>query len=135
MAFGRIGFRRVGLILALPPRLGPPGRSVASGEVSEGGVVVDRGLLVTLVAKPGLEQALSDFLTGALPLARAEAGTITWYAVRIDDRTYGIFDTFNDENARQAHLDGPIAAGLMAKADDLLAEPPSIRPIDILAAK
>jgi quinol monooxygenase YgiN len=97
--------------------------------------MVDRGFLATLVAKPGKEQVLGDFLASALPLAQAEAGTVTWYAIRIDDQTYGIFDTFGTEDARQAHINGPIAAALMDKADELLAEPPSIKPIDVLAAK
>jgi|SRR6185369_9885989 quinol monooxygenase YgiN len=97
--------------------------------------MVDRGFLATLVAKPGKEQELGDFLASALPLAQAEAGTVTWYAIRIDDQTYGIFDTFGAEDARQAHINGPIAAALMDKADELLAEPPSIKPIDVLAAK
>lgn len=97
--------------------------------------MVDRGFLATLVAKPGKEQELAAFLASALPLAQGEAGTVTWYAIRIDDRTYGIFDTFENEDARQAHINGPIASALMAKADELLAEPPSIKPIDVLAAK
>lgn len=97
--------------------------------------MVDRGFLATLVAKPGKEQELADFLAGALPLAQAEAGTIVWYAIRIDDRTYGIFDAFETEEAREAHINGPIAAALMSKADELLAEPPSIKPVDLLAVK
>ncbi len=96
---------------------------------------MDRGFLATVVAKPGKERELAEFLASALPMAQAEPGTETWYAFRVDDRTYGIFDTFGTEDARQAHLGGPIAAALMAKADELLAEPPSIEPVDLLAAK
>ena len=93
------------------------------------------GLLVRLVAKPGKEQVVADFIQGALPLAQQEPATMTWYAIRIDHATFGIFDTFPDDAGRQAHLGGPIAAALMAHADDLLAEPPKIEPIDILASK
>jgi quinol monooxygenase YgiN len=93
------------------------------------------GFLATMVAKPGKADELAAFLASALPLAEAEPGTITWYAFKIDDNTYAIFDTFDDEDARQAHINGPIAAALMAHADDLLAEPPSIKPVDVLAAK
>ena len=93
------------------------------------------GFLATLVAKPGKGGELGEFLASALPLAQAEAGTLTWYAIKIDDSTYGIFDTFDTQDAREAHINGPIAAALMGRADDLLAEPPSIKPIDILAAK
>jgi quinol monooxygenase YgiN len=93
------------------------------------------GFLATMVAKPGKADELAAFLSGALPLAEAEGGTITWYAIKIDDSTYGIFDTFDDEDARQVHINGPIAAALMARAGELLAEPPSIKPVDVLAAK
>ena len=97
--------------------------------------MVDRGFLATLVAKPGKEQELADFLSSALPLAQAEPGTITWYAIRIDDATFGIFDTFESQDAREAHITGPIAKALLDKADTLLAEPPAIKPVDVLAAK
>jgi quinol monooxygenase YgiN len=97
--------------------------------------MVKLGFLVTLVAKPGKAAELGEFLTSALPLADAEAGTITWYAIKMDDSTYGIFDTFDDEAGRQAHINGSIASALMARAEELLAEPPSIKPITVLAAK
>ncbi|HKD96953.1 MAG TPA: antibiotic biosynthesis monooxygenase [Micromonosporaceae bacterium] len=97
--------------------------------------MVKFGFLATLVAKPGQADALAAFLSSALPLAEAEEGTVTWYAFQIDGSTYGIFDTFDTPEARQAHIDGPIAAALMAHAEELLAEPPSIKPIDVLAAK
>jgi quinol monooxygenase YgiN len=93
------------------------------------------GFLVTLVAKPGKGDELGEFLASAQPLAEREGGTITWYAIKIDDSTYGIFDTFEEEGARQAHISGPIASALMARADELLAEPPSIKPVDVLASK
>ena len=92
-----------------------------------------KALLARLVAKPGQEAALADFLTGALPLAQDEEQTIKWYALQIDDRTFGIFDTFADDAGRQAHLDGAIAAALMERADELLAEPPRIESVDLLA--
>lgn len=97
--------------------------------------MVTVGLLATLKAKPNKEEELADFLAGALPLAEAEPETTAWFAIRIDDSTYGIFDVFPDGTGRQAHLDGPIAAALMAKADELLSSPPDIKPIDVLAAK
>jgi quinol monooxygenase YgiN len=93
------------------------------------------GFLATMIAKPGKADELGAFLAGALPLAQAEPGTRTWYAIRIDEVTYGIFDTFDSEDDRQTHINGPIAAALMGKADELLAEPPSIKPVDVLAAK
>ena len=92
-------------------------------------------LFVRLHAKPGQETALADFLAGALPLANAEAGTTTWFALKFDESTFGVFDTFDDDGGRQAHLNGPIAAALMANADALLSQPPKIEMVDLLAAK
>ena len=97
--------------------------------------MVTVGLLATLTAKPGKEAELSSFLAGALPLAKAEADTTAWFAIKIDDTTYAIFDVFPGPEGRQAHLDGPIATALMDKAEDLLSSPPDIKPIDVLAAK
>ena len=95
--------------------------------------MVTVGLLATLSAKPGKEEELASFLASALPLAEAE--TTAWFAIKLDDATFGIFDVFPDDAGRQAHLGGPIAAALMERADELLASPPDIKPIDLLAAK
>ena len=92
-------------------------------------------LLATLKAKPGKEDELADFLRSALPLAQAEPDTTAWFAIQLDDATFGIFDVFPSQEGRQAHLDGPIAAALMSKADELLSAPPDIKPIDVLADK
>jgi len=97
--------------------------------------MVTVGLLATLSAKPGKEAELAAFLESALPLAQQEPDTTAWFAIKIDDSTYGIFDVFPGDEGRQAHLNGPIAAALMEKADDLLSSPPDIKQIDILAAK
>lgn len=92
-------------------------------------------LLAAVQAKPGKEQVVEDFLKSALPLAQAEPGTIRWYAFKTGPDTFGIFDTFATEEARDAHLAGEIAKALMANADALLAVPPKIEKLDILASK
>jgi len=74
-------------------------------------------------------------LKGALSLAENEPATVSWFAFRIGKSTFGIFDTFNDEAGRQAHLSGQIAAALMANAPELLSKPPVIEQLDLLAAK
>jgi quinol monooxygenase YgiN len=96
---------------------------------------VDRGLLALLEAKPGKGDELAAFLEQGQALAAQEAGTVTWYAFRLSDTTYGIFDTFNGEEGRQAHLTGPIPEALGKVGPDLLAEDPDIRTIDIIAVK
>jgi quinol monooxygenase YgiN len=93
------------------------------------------GLWVRLEAKPGKESAVAEFLAGALPLAQKEPETTVWFALRLGPSTFGIFDAFPSESGRKAHLDGPIAAALMAKASELLAKPPQIEQLDVLASK
>jgi len=98
-------------------------------------MAVKEALWVMLQAKPGKEKDLENFLSGALPLVEAEPATITWYALRLGPGTFGIFDTFPDEAGRQAHLQGKVAAALMAKGPELLASAPKIEKISVLAAK
>jgi quinol monooxygenase YgiN len=97
--------------------------------------MVKLALFVRLEAKPGKEAAVADFLAGALPLANAESGTTAWFALKFGPSTFGVFDAFQDEAGRQAHLAGPIAAALMASAQALLAEAPKIEQVELLAAK
>ena len=97
--------------------------------------MVKVALFVRLEAKPGKETAVASFLESALPLANQEATTPVWFALRLGPSTFGIFDAFADEAGRSAHLAGPIAAALMANADELLAQPPQIDQVDVLAAK
>ena len=94
-----------------------------------------RAILALLEAKPGKEKELEAFLKSAQPLAAAEPATTTWYAVKLGSSKFGIFDTFKDEDGRKAHLSGEIAKALFAKADELLALPPQIEMLDILASK
>ena len=96
---------------------------------------VDRGLLALLEAKPGKGDELGTFLRQGRELAAAESGTVTWYAFRISDTTYGIFDTFEGEEGRQAHLNGQIPAALGKVGPELLVGDPDIRPVDVLAVK
>jgi quinol monooxygenase YgiN len=97
--------------------------------------MVKVGLFVRLEAKPGKESAVAEFLTSGLGLAQQESETTVWFALRLGPSTFGIFDAFPGDPGRKAHLNGPIAAALMAKAADLLSAPPKIEQLDVLAAK
>ena len=97
--------------------------------------MVHVALLARLEAKPGKEDEVANLLTSALPLANAEPATTVWLALKLGRSTFGIFDAFPDDSGRQAHLAGQIATALMAKAPELLAAPPTIEPVDVLAAK
>ncbi|HEY3009278.1 MAG TPA: antibiotic biosynthesis monooxygenase [Micromonosporaceae bacterium] len=98
-------------------------------------MAITRGLLAVLEAKPGKGDDLAAFLQQGRALAAAESGTVTWYAFRLSDTSYGIFDTFEDEEGRQAHLNGEIPAALAKVGPDLLAADPDIRQIDVIAVK
>ena len=92
-------------------------------------------ILARVEAKPGKEAEVLAFLKSALPLAEAEADTVRWYALQLGPSTFGIFDTFETEEGRKAHLAGQIAAALMENASALLASDPIIKMVDLLAVK
>ena len=91
-------------------------------------------LLAILEAKAGKQEELAAFLKSALPLAVQEPATVSWFSFRMDSSRFGIFDTFADESGRNAHLNGEIAKALFARAEELLASPPQIERLEILAA-
>ena len=97
--------------------------------------MVQYALLARVEAKKGKEDAVESFLKSALALAREEEATVSWYALKLGPATFGIFDTFEDEAGREAHLSGKIAAALMEHAGELLSSPPVIEKVNILAVK
>jgi quinol monooxygenase YgiN len=97
--------------------------------------MVTVSLFVRLEAKPGKEEAVAAFLDQGLQLANQETTTPLWFALRLSKSTFAIFDAFENESGRQAHLNGPIAKALMANAPELLASPPLIERADVLGAK
>lgn len=94
-----------------------------------------KALFVKLKAQAGKESEVENFLKSGLDFVNQEPLTRSWYAVKFDDSTFGIFDTFDDDAGRDAHLGGQLAAALTEHAERLLAEPPTIEKIDVLAAK
>ena len=98
-------------------------------------MTVTLGILVLLEAKHGKGDELAAFLKAGRDLAVAEEGTVTWYAFKIEDTSYGIFDTFATDDARTAHINGLIPAALAKVSADLLASEPSIRTVDLVAVK
>jgi quinol monooxygenase YgiN len=118
--------------------------TISPGTSETTGVVIDNvrrhlmvrvALFVRLEAKQGKEKDVENFLLGGLPLVQQEPATIAWFGIRIGQTTFGIFDAFPDETGRQAHLAGKVAAALMDRAGELLAQPPTIEKVDVLAAK
>jgi quinol monooxygenase YgiN len=92
-------------------------------------------LLAKLEAKPGKEKEVEEFLKSGANLALREPKTITWYAFQLGPSTFGIFDTFEEEDGRKAHLSGEIAKALMQKAPDLFSSSPNIQMADIIGVK
>ena len=93
------------------------------------------GLLARIEAKPEYADKVEELLRGAQELAEQEQGTVSWFAFRQDATTFGVFDTFNDEQGRQQHLEGPIAAALGQIAQTMLSSAPVIAPVDLLGVK
>jgi quinol monooxygenase YgiN len=92
-------------------------------------------LFARLEAKAGKEDEVAKFLETGLALANQESTTPLWFALRLGPTTFGVFDAFNDESGRQAHLNGPIAKALMAQAPTLFSKPPAIEQIEVLGVK
>jgi quinol monooxygenase YgiN len=97
--------------------------------------MVKVGLWVRLEAKPGKERDVENFLQAGLSIVQQEVGTTTWYAVKLGPSTFGIFDTFQDDAGRQAHLSGRVAAALREKGAELFATPPTIEKLNVMAVK
>jgi quinol monooxygenase YgiN len=98
-------------------------------------MMITCGLFVRLEAKPGKEQAAANFLAAGLELTNREATTPIWFALQVSPTTFGVFDAFANEEDRQAHLASNIAKALMSRVDEMLARPPSVELLDILAMK
>ena len=98
-------------------------------------MTVTLGILALMEAKAGKGDELAAFLKAGRDLAVAEEGTVTWYAFKISDTSYGIFDTFATDDARTAHINGQIPAALADVSADLLARAPDIQPVSLLAVK
>jgi len=97
--------------------------------------MVTKGLWVPLQAKPGKEEDVARFLEGGQALVEEEPGTMAWFAVRLSESQFAIFDVFADDSGRQAHLSGRVAEALGAQADELFAQPPDIQQVDVIASK
>lgn len=108
------------------------GAKVVAGTVPS---AIAKGLSARLVAKAGSEEVVESLLRAGQEMVEREAATPVWYAFRIDAQTFGIFDAFADDAGRKAHLDGALAAALVGRADELLAQPPTIEAVDIVEGK
>jgi quinol monooxygenase YgiN len=107
------------------------------GQLERGGIadMATKAIWVMLKAKPGKEAEVEAFLKQGAAMSNDEPATVTWYGVKVAPGVYGVFDTFNDEAGRDAHMNGPIAKALIAKAPDLFSNELQIEKMDILSNK
>ena len=96
--------------------------------------MLSKALLVRLEALPGKENELADFLTEARSIVMEEPGTVAWFAIQFGPTTFGVYDVFPDDEARDAHLAGGVGQALGPNTGVLFSEP-QIEKIDILADK
>lgn len=97
--------------------------------------MIKAALLVVLKAKPGKENDVATFLEGARSVVEQEEGTRAWFAIQMDASTFGVFDVFPDDGARQTHLAGGVGQALAERGEELFSEPPNIQTLDVLAFK
>lgn len=96
---------------------------------------VNAALLVRVQAQPGKEDEVEQFLRDGLAIVNDEPGTVAWFAVRFGPSSFGIFDAFPDDAGRQAHLGGRLGTALMARAEELFTQAPTVEPVDVIAHK
>jgi quinol monooxygenase YgiN len=101
----------------------------------ENDMALTLGVLALVEAKPGKEAEVEAFIKGGQAIVEQEPGTQVWYGFKVNDSTFGIFDAFEDEAARQAHMSGQIPAALASAGPQLLAKDPDIRMVEVLAVK
>ena len=86
-------------------------------------------------AKPGKEQEVEEFLKFAQSSIEQESGTTTFYTLKIGSSSYATFNTFTDEVARDAHINGSVAKAVYSKAEELFTHFPTIVQTTILGVK
>ena len=96
---------------------------------------VKYGVLATLEARPGRADEAAELLQSARDLALAEPSTVTWYAFKMGDNTFGVSDTFADDEASRAHRADEIPIALGKVASELLSAGPAIDEVTIVAVK
>jgi quinol monooxygenase YgiN len=96
---------------------------------------VTKAVLLLLEAKDGKEDELRKLLHDTQPLVEAEPKTRAWFAIRVEDGRFGIFDVFEDNAGRLAHLAGAVPRELAKHAFSLLGGMPDPSIPDVIADK
>jgi quinol monooxygenase YgiN len=96
------------------------------------GEPVTKALLLTFKAKAGHETQVAQFLRDAQALVEQEPKTVAWFAIRLDEGHFGIFDVFPDNGGRFAHLTGHLPRELAKHSLSLLGSVPDIGMLDVV---
>jgi quinol monooxygenase YgiN len=99
------------------------------------GEPVTKAVLLTFKAKMGHESQVAQFLRDAQALVEQEPRTVAWFAIRLDDSHFGIFDVFPDNGGRFAHLTGRVPRELVRHSLSLLGSVPDIGMLDVVDTK
>ncbi len=123
----------MGMLLGALARRTAPHRAVRITGSAD--ATVAKALHIHLEARPGREEEVERLLNDILYHVDREPGTGPWYGLRYSKRTFGIFEAFSDEQARDRHLSGSGAKVLIERSGDLLAKPARIDTLDVLMSK
>jgi len=90
-------------------------------EPSQSSVNATQATYIVLSAQAGKEQDLEALLTDAAQIIeKTEPNTLLWVSLKLNTNTFGIFDTFTNEEGRAAHFSGKVAGALKAQAEHLV---------------
>jgi quinol monooxygenase YgiN len=126
---------RADALFAAPPRIQKLDVLADKLPLSTPTLPIIKGLLLTFQAKAGHERDVEQFLREAEQLVQDEPKTTVWFALRLEDGCYGIFDVFPDNGGRFAHLTGHVPRALAMHALTWLGSVPHLEMCDVLAEK
>jgi len=90
----------------------------------------------TMQAKPGHEADARAFLQEATRrITEGEPGTTSFHALDLGEGAFAILNTFADEAALMAHVQGPTAAWVQASNPELFTDPYAITKAQLFAIK
>ena len=123
----------IGMLLGALARRKAPHRAMKI--TGSANATVAKALHIHLEARPGQEEGVEQLLHDILYHVDREPRTGPWYGVRYTKRTFGIFEAFPNEQARDRHLAGKGARILIERSGALLAKPARIDTLDVLMSK
>lgn len=95
--------------------------SVLSSNLNDSLTTETLASYITLTALEGKENELENLLSSAAEIiAQTEPNTLFWCALKIANNQFAIFDTFKNNDARNAHFSGQVAGALQELAENIV---------------